>query len=60
MNDAKGGAMILESRLNKLQGIIRAEDFRGEGVLSGDLLEKLTNRGQNVGAVTEKIDPRNA
>ena len=60
MNDAKGGAMILESCLNKLHGIVRAEDFRCEWVLSGDLLEKLTNKGQNVGAVTEKIDPRGA
>ena len=49
--------MVLKSLMNKFENIISAENFESSQLLSGNLLEKLMNRGQNFNAVFQKIYP---
>ena len=48
----------MQGDLNKFKSIIGKENFGGFRILSGDLLKKLMNKGQNIYAIFEKINPR--
>ena len=60
MKDALIGAEGLESVLDKLKGIVGAEDFRAGSVLGFDFSKEAGESGKYLSSVMEKIDPNDA